>query len=115
LHAAVLHAAVLYAALLYAAVLNQETPMPRASKSPPTNAATPVIPPSKTSHLFSTRKANDRTPMTHEAIAADIEAFRKAGGTIEVLGVTRALHRIGPDAIEGASKDDAPATPAKKP
>lgn len=90
--------------------------MPRAGKSPPTDTATPVIPPSKTSHLFSTRKANDRTPMTHEAIAADIEAFRKAGGTIEVLGITRALHRIGPDAIEATATatDDKPNTSAKK-
>lgn len=87
--------------------------MSRPSKSQPTDAATPVIPPSKTSHLFATRKASDRTPMTHEAIAADIEAFRKAGGTIEVLGITRALHRIGPDAIEATPTDDKPNPPQK--
>lgn len=40
------------------------------------------------------RKGNVRTPMTHEAIAADIEAFRDWGGKIEVLGVTRTLLRI---------------------
>jgi 2-C-methyl-D-erythritol 4-phosphate cytidylyltransferase len=40
------------------------------------------------------RKANARPPVTHEAIAADIEAFRGAGGKIEVLGVTRTLLRI---------------------
>jgi len=41
------------------------------------------------------RKAgNARPPMTHEAIAADIEAFRGAGGKIEILGVTRTLLRI---------------------
>ena len=47
-------------------------------------------PPSKTSHLFSARKPNERAPITHERVAEDIEAFRKAGGKIEVLGVTRA-------------------------
>ncbi|MBP6748218.1 MAG: hypothetical protein KA144_01155 [Xanthomonadaceae bacterium] len=88
--------------------------MPRSSKSQSADPTTPAIPPSKTSHLFSTRKANDRTPMTHEAIAADIEAFRKAGGTIEVLGITRALHRIGPDAIEATATEDKPNPPAKK-
>ncbi|RYI33504.1 MAG: hypothetical protein EON48_02865 [Acetobacteraceae bacterium] len=51
--------------------------------------------PSKTSHLFSPRKAGDRTPLTHEALAADLDAFRHAGGKIEVLGVTRSLQRIG--------------------
>lgn len=51
--------------------------------------------PSKTSHLFGSRKANDRAPLTHESIAADLEAFRKGGGRIEVLGVTRSLLRVG--------------------
>lgn len=46
------------------------------------------------------RKGNVRTPMTHEGIAADIEAFRDGGGKIEVLGVTRTLLRI--DAEEPA-------------
>lgn len=40
------------------------------------------------------RKGNIRTPMTHDAIAADIAAFRDGGGKIEVLGVTRTLLRI---------------------
>ena len=45
------------------------------------------------------RKAgNARPPMTHEAIAADIEAFHGAGGKIEVLGVTRTLLRIDTEA-----------------
>ncbi|QNN71653.1 hypothetical protein H9L16_11205 [Thermomonas carbonis] len=62
--------------------------------------------PSKTSHLFAPRKANDRTPVTREAIEADMEAFQQAGGKIEVLGTTRSLHRIDGDA-------PAPAAPAK--
>ena len=66
------------------------------------------VPPSKTSHLFSARKHNERAPVTHERIAEDIEAFRKAGGKIEVLGVTRSLLRVG---VEPG--DPAPSMPAK--
>lgn len=81
--------------------------MPPSKKATP--AATPAsVPPSKTSHLFSARKPNERAPVTHERIAADIEAFRKAGGKIEVLGVTRSLLRVGVEA-----GDPAPAMPAK--
>jgi hypothetical protein len=60
-------------------------------------------PPSKTSHLFGSRKADQRAPFTHERVAADIEAFRKAGGKIEVLGVTRSLLRVGVEATEQPS------------
>ena len=42
---------------------------------------------------------NDRKPnpadLSHESIAADVEAFRKAGGKIEVLGNTPTLKKIG--------------------
>ena len=72
-------------------------------KPKPPAATTPIVPPSKTSHLFSPRKANERSPLTHERIAADIDAFRKAGGKIEVLGVTRTLLRVSPEAAEPAS------------
>jgi hypothetical protein len=80
---------------------------------PPSKKATPAtapasVPPSKTSHLFSARKPNQRAPVTHERVAEDIEAFRKVGGKIEVLGVTRSLLRVG---IEPG--DPAPAMPAK--
>ena len=78
------------------------------SKKTPSAAASASVPPSKTSHLFPTRKANERSLVTHERVAADIEAFRKAGGKIEVLGVTRSLLRVG---IEPG--DAAPAMPAK--
>jgi len=44
--------------------------------------------------------------MTHEGIAADIEAFRDAGGEIEVLGVTRTLLRIDPEAPESPKKEN---------
>ena len=79
---------------------------------PPSKKTTPAmpasVPPSKTSHLFSARKPNERSPLTHERVAEDIEAFRKAGGKIEVLGVTRSLLRVGTE-----PGDPAPAMPAK--
>lgn len=90
--------------------LYQETGvMPSPKKPHPAGAAPPAIAPSKTSHLFAPRKANDRTPVTREAIEADMEAFRKAGGKIEVLGITRALHRI--DADPNGAPPPAPAKP----
>lgn len=63
--------------------------MTRSRKEPPTA--------SKTAHLFASRKAKERPGVTHESLSADIAAFRKAGGCIEVLGVTRSLLRIGRD------------------
>lgn len=80
--------------------------MPPSKKTTPTVPAS--VPPSKTSHLFSTRKPNERSPLTHERVAEDIEAFRKGGGKIEVLGVTRTLLRVGTE-----PGDPAPSMPAK--
>ena len=83
-------------------------PRPKKPAPPPATPAAPQVPPSKTSHLFSPRPAAKNPGMTHERIAADLDAFRKAGGKIEVLGVTRSLLRVG---IEPG--DAAPAMPAK--
>ena len=84
--------------------------MPRPKKPVPAPAApaspTPSVPPSKTSHLFSPRKPAERNAITHERIAADLEAFYKSGGEIEVLGVTRSLKKIDGD-------DTSPPAPAK--
>ena len=66
--------------------------------------------PSKTSHLFAGRKARERPEVTHETLSADIDAFREAGGRIEVLGVTRSLLRIGRDGEE--SPPPVPANPS---
>ena len=82
--------------------------MPSPKKPHPAGAAPPAIAPSKTSHLFAPRKANDRSPVTREAIEADMEAFQQAGGKIEVLGTTRSLQRI-----DAGTTDSPPAAPAK--
>jgi hypothetical protein len=66
--------------------------------------------PSKTAHLFAGRKSKDRPNVTHESLTADIAAFRKAGGRIEVLGVTRSLLRIGREGDEVPTP--APANPS---
>ena len=83
--------------------------MPSPKKTTPATTAA-SIPPSKTSHLFSSRKVDGRSAATHEGVAADIEAFRKAGGRIEILGVTRTLQHIG--AQPGDPPSPPPASPA---
>lgn len=70
------------------------------------------IPPSSTSHLFGGRKPLDRGGnVTSERIADDLEAFRKSGGRIEVLGTTRVLKTIEGDATAPAVPSPAPAAP----
>ena len=62
---------------------------------------------------FAPQKAGERgsrnTGLTSERIAEDLAAFRRAGGRIEVLGVTRTLTRI-----EGETPPTAAPTPAGK-
>ena len=80
--------------------------MPRAKK--------PALPPSNTSHLFGGRKPNDRgASVTSARIADDLAEFRKSGGRIEVLGVTRTLMKVGVEPAPPAKPVDAPK--AKKP
>ena len=53
---------------------------PVATPAPDTTAATATPPArTRTAAFFPARKASDRSPMTHEVIAADLEAFRKSG------------------------------------
>lgn len=85
--------------------------MPRPRKPVTVASDAPPTPPSNTSHLFSSRKPAERNSITHERLAADLEAFRKAGGKIEVLGVTRALKKI--DGDPGDPPPPPPPMPAK--
>jgi hypothetical protein len=84
--------------------------------SPPRkpSAGTPTGP-SKTSHLFGSRKPGDRAAgVTSESISADLDAFQDGGGRIEVLGTTRTLSRIGQPAGEAApAPAPAPSKPAR--
>ena len=85
-------------------------PSPKKPAPAPTPAAPPAPP--KTGHAFSSRKPPDRNGLTHERLAADLEAFHRAGGRIEVLGITRALRRIGTDAEIAAPADTAESKPS---
>jgi hypothetical protein len=90
------------------------TPAPAVAAVP-----APVLAPTKTSHLFTSKKGDSRSAITHERLAADLAAFRKAGGKIEVLGVTPALRRIDPIANSGQATAATaaavvPAAPAKR-
>lgn len=78
--------------------------------SPPRKLApTRAAGPSKTSHLFGSRKPGDRAAaVTSESISADLDAFQNGGGRIEVLGITRTLSRI-----DLPTADAPPAAPAK--
>ena len=61
-------------------------PRPKKPAPPPTTPAAPQVPPSKTSHLFSPRPAAKNPGMTHERIAADLDAFHEAGGRSKCSG-----------------------------
>lgn len=51
-------------------------------------------PPAQTRYVAKRKESDSGRRMTHERIAADLDAFRKAGGRIEVLGTTRVLTKI---------------------
>lgn len=67
----------------------------------------------------SSRKGDSGASLTSERIAADLAAFRKGGGKIEVLGNTKVFKSIGPMTSSSktkaaAAKKKKAATPAKK-
>lgn len=64
---------------------------PRKTVSDDTQGDTPRGP----SRVFARRPAGDRGALTHDTLEADMDAFRRAGGTIEVLGTTATLRKIG--------------------
>ncbi|WP_235974272.1 hypothetical protein [Luteimonas deserti] len=56
------------------------------------------------------RKSKQAPTLSHDRIAADIAAFRKAGGKVEVLGNTPIQRRVTP--ASGAAVTPAVAAPA---
>ena len=50
--------------------------------------------PPPTRYVAKRKESDSGRRMTHERIAADMEAFKKAGGRIEVLGTTRVLTKV---------------------
>lgn len=64
---------------------------------------------------FASKKGNERGgAVTSERIAADLTAFRKAGGRIEVLGNTRSLTKIDPDGTNPPPESTAEKPAAKR-
>jgi hypothetical protein len=73
----------------------------KSTKSAATAAATPPAAGAAdsrngrdTKHLFTRKQTSSTNQVTRERIAEDIDAFRKAGGKIEVLGVTHTLKKL---------------------
>ncbi|WP_394000093.1 hypothetical protein ACF3M1_09540 [Luteimonas sp. WGS1318] len=59
------------------------------------------------------RKSKQAPALSHDRIAADIAAFRKAGGKVEVLGNTPIQRRVTPAAGNAAAATPAAAAPAR--
>lgn len=68
-----------------------------------------------TTHLFDQRKEDKRKTLTHEQIASDLAAFKRAGGKIEVLGNTAMLRTIPISASQGAVAPTPPKAAARAP
>jgi hypothetical protein len=63
-------------------------------------------PPNQNIHIASQKPRPTAKTATHESIADDLEAFERAGGRIEVLGVTSTLKHIGFQATPEKPKDE---------
>lgn len=68
-----------------------------------------------TTHLFDQRKDDKRKTLTHEQISDDLDAFKRAGGKIEVLGNTLTLRTIPISARQDATAPAATTTKDKSP
>ncbi|WP_058836139.1 hypothetical protein [Luteimonas abyssi] len=73
--------------------------------------AAPATTPDRPGRSFAPRKGREGATLTHERLAEDMAAFRKAGGEIEVLGVTRTLQRID---LPADAAPPAPTTPPRR-
>lgn len=62
---------------------------------------------------FRTGKSNSNS-LTSEQIAAHLAAFKRAGGTVEILGVTRTLKEIGTQSATTAAAPPKAAPRRKK-
>lgn len=78
-----------------------------------TNAKSQTHQPAARSRSRSSARKNDRgATLTSERIAADLAAFRKGGGKIEVLGTTTSFKNTSP--MRSASSSARTKTAAKK-
>ena len=65
------------------------------------------------SRVFARRSSGERGALTSDSIAADIEAFRRAGGAIEIMGTTNTLLKIGQVSAATSSPANTDKRPAK--
>lgn len=72
------------------------------SKTASTKTRQPAA--SRTRRRSTGRKSDRDAALTSERIAADLAAFRKSGGKIEVLGNTKVFQSVGPMASSRAKK-----------
>ena len=80
-----------------------------------TNATPQTRQPATRRTRTSSRKTNAASMLTSERIAADLAAFRKSGGKIEVLGNTKVFQSMGPMAAASKAKAaSAKKAPVKK-
>ena len=86
-------------------------PSQPAPKTPPRNRNSNSNP----SHLFASRGKTAGRELDSETIAADIAAFKKAGGRIEVLGTTPLRARAAGSPFSRGTARRATATAAKPP
>lgn len=74
------------------------------------NAATSPKGHREVSRMFARHPgSSDRVPLTHETLAADLVAFHRDGGTIEVLGTTYTRSKPGQDGKPILPADGSPA------
>ena len=82
-------------------------PRKNASADAPTDSAQGA------SRVFARRPTSPRGALTSDSIAADMDAFRRAGGTIEIMGTTNTLLKIGQVSAASSSPAKADKSPAK--
>ena len=74
------------------------------------NAATSPKGHREVSRMFARHPgSSDRVPLTHETLAADLVAFHRDGGTIEMLGTTHSRGKPGQDGKPVPRADGNPA------
>lgn len=69
----------------------------------PKKSSTPVATPPRPAAAANDRRPKQAPSMSHERIASDIAAFRRAGGKVEVLGNTPVLRSVGPAGVSKAA------------
>lgn len=68
----------------------------------------------ETAHLFSRKPGPASNHLTSERIEADLAAFRKAGGKVEVLGTTHTLKKLSEVPAQAATQPARPSSGGRR-